>query len=376
MQGQPTVFPPGYPLLIEWLLYWDVASTAVIVVLNLFFLICGIGAYYFLARLCFPEISSVAVLAICGFTSINWILVKHAPLPLTDVPYFGLAMLSLLVIELARRTTAARKALTLFCLVVGLLFAAIAMRSIGVALLPSLILGACLWQRGQWHLSDRSVWQMLTAVGVVTLATIALIAWWQSTSMVYNFPSAASAGNFLELILQSIQYHLIELGEMVSNAPVSKITLLRGAPGIALGAVTAALLIVGFLRRKRFGVCEAYLFAYAAIVAVWPYYDPRFLLPVIPLLISYLYLGLSHLVMSHWLKPIVVIWATAYFAAGTVALGYSAKIALSGAAFPVCLRRWIASDTYCAHLRVCGEFDASKIQPTALEILRTFHPVK
>lgn len=58
----------------------------------------------------------------------------------------------------------------------------------------------------------------------------------------------------------------------------------------------SAIFLLGFLRQltKGFTPENTYLIVYLGILAVWPYHDSRFLLPILPFLLFYMFEGLQH----------------------------------------------------------------------------------
>lgn len=136
--GQKTVFPPGYPALLAILLRLGIAHSWVLVGLNLVFLSLGLfAAYSLLIRQFFED--RALVLVICSFFLLSYVVVKHFTIPLTDVPFFCCSMCCLAVMS----HTANVDSNWLFGMLAGtawlLAFAAITVRTIGVALFPPLL---------------------------------------------------------------------------------------------------------------------------------------------------------------------------------------------------------------------------------------------
>jgi hypothetical protein len=66
-----------------------------------------------------------------------------------------------------------------------------------------------------------------------------------------------------------------------------------------------------------FGPTEVYLICYTAILFAWPYYDARFWLPVIPLLITYSLLAVKRLELP---DSVVAIYGIAFATLGLIAI--------------------------------------------------------
>ena len=98
--GQKTVFPPGYPVLLAFLMRLGIATPWVIVGLNLVLLSLELFATCSLLMGEFFEDEAV-VLVICSLFLLSFVVVKHFPIPLTDVPFFCCSMCCLAVMSKA-----------------------------------------------------------------------------------------------------------------------------------------------------------------------------------------------------------------------------------------------------------------------------------
>jgi hypothetical protein len=213
-------------------------------------------------------------------------------------------------------------------------------------------------------------------------AVVFLGLWWASTATLADYPGSPPAATQLggTHILTSagaaIQYRLTELAEVVVNLPASKLPPSAGFALVVLGILVAVLLVAGIIKNirlnGRFGVCEGYCLAYGSILFIWPYSDPRFLLPVIPFILAYSFVGLTSLVKPGFTGVALGVWGAVFSLAGLVALYYSARITLAGPGFPQAYGDGSLRDTYCAHLKTCNSFDPAKVNQDALTILRTF----
>ena len=102
---------------------------------------------------------------------------KHTPLPITDIPYFGTAFLSLWVIERARTARGDGTALSMFLVGWLLVFASIGIRRVGISLLPVWI-AALATRPGWFQRLTAASGLMQTMIAVVLLMAIgALLAW-------------------------------------------------------------------------------------------------------------------------------------------------------------------------------------------------------
>ena len=127
--------------------------------------------------------------------------------------------------------------------------------------------------------------------------------------------------------------------------------------------------------RRRLGPAHVYLLAYGAILAIWPYGDARFLLPVIPLLTAVFVEGIAPLMARRWARGLA--WGAGVWCAllGGAAMAFSIRITLSGDNFPSAYGAGQYSNSYRAAfdqpINMASEFG---IIPEVVEVLRRYDP--
>jgi hypothetical protein len=166
------------------------------------------------------------------------------------------------------------------------------------------------------------------------------------------------------------------LGEIVVNVPAARApSLLRVALPLA-GAVALLFYLVGLWgRRTSVGALEVFLIAYSAILLVWPYYGPRFWLPVIPPFLAFVWLGAQEIVAKIRLpRPastaMCVAFVVVFLLLGATALVYSTRISLAGEKFPERYGSGILTETYRAALGQAH--DPKKVDQRALRLLKRY----
>lgn len=333
--GRVSHYPQGYPAIVAALLRlgWFHVWTAVAI--NYLFLALGL----FAASKFLPHGRLIALLTLLSFVTI-----KHATIPLTDLVFFGVAMLCLLAFERGRVLES--------CLLVLI---AIALRRNGVALVPPLI----------WVLYRRRRLLILPALAAAALAV-------RFTSTLSDFHNTVAGHTLLDSALQILGFRLTEFGEIAANLPAG------GLPSIAkvllpcAGALFLALIAAGiWMRRRTFGPIELFLFGYAAILFVWPYYDPRFWLPVLPLLFGYAGITVERLVRRGLPRELPAAYLMAFAMLGVLVLGVSTRITYSGVQFPDAYGNAQFRPTYCAYYASCPATPAD-IDADGLHLLRTY----
>ncbi len=199
--GQKTVFPPGYPALLAALIEIGLAHPWVIISLNAVFLSAGLLATYSLLIREFFEDKSV-VLIICSLFLLSFIVVKHFPIPLTEVPFFGYSMCCLAIVSKARKMDGNLRFVTLVVAAWLLAVAAITTRRVGVALVPPLVFMIVRTPHVKSlmkNLSRRTALIILVAFVIIGVETMRLVA---KTSTLVDFLSVAQQSKISTLVVK------------------------------------------------------------------------------------------------------------------------------------------------------------------------------
>jgi hypothetical protein len=366
--GKETVFPPGYPTLVAMLIKLGLSYSWALIGLNLVFLCAGILAVRpILKRFGYGPFST---LNICILSLLSFVLIRHFTIPLTDVCFFGVAMCCLLLMESA----AELHGWELFRWIVlswGAVALALAVRRVGLALVPALA-----WTtishpqlRAAYH---RCFIKTKTIAASLTVLAGTAIIWivthfhtlrdWKSALIGYQ-AFAAEAG--------ILHFRMKELGEMTFNTPYQVLpTRVAGLLPI-VGAFLFVVLLAGMVLRRKIGPTEVFILGYLAIIFVWPYYDPRFWLPIIPLVMAYVGLAMRRFMQFQTCRVLAEIYAFGFVVMGTFILLSSTKITFSGRNFPNLYGNDYHS-TYCAVYQSCDRPDNDPINPAALHLLKTY----
>jgi hypothetical protein len=258
--------PPGYPLVVLGLHQLGLATSATFVALNLLGLFGGAWAWLRVnersaglgrrgAMLC-------SVLAL-----LSWVAVKHVTLPVTDTVYFGVSSLALLMISQAH-ISSPRDRSRYHVSAAALVAAAIAVRTVGVVLLPALgwsVLGGTqgLTAAGRRLAARRGMAIVGGAVAVVTVAAgaHAITGTAYFGALLEKYADASP----LQGLATALTSRVFDAGEVAINLPISRFA----AFGWIFGAVGCVLLtaVLADLARRR-GRLPARLHGRAARVAV------------------------------------------------------------------------------------------------------------
>jgi hypothetical protein len=333
--GHASHYPPGYPAIVAVLLKLGAFHVWTAIALNFLFLALGLWAA---ARLV-PHSRLVILLTLLSFVTI-----KHCTIPLTDLVFFGVAMACLVLFERGRLWEA--------CVLV---LAAIAIRRNGIALVPPLL----------WVLYRRRSILLAPALAAAAFTV-------RMTSTLQDFHDTVAGHTLVDSAIQILNFRCLEFGEIATNLPSTALPLLRQAILPWAGALALALIAAGlWIRRKSFGPTEIFFLGYAAILFVWPYYDPRFWLPVLPLVFGYAGLSLERLVRRGLPKQLLAAYLTVFAMMGALVLGVSIRITFSGSRFPDAYGNAQFRPTYCAYYGSCTA-DPKEIDADGLHLLRTY----
>jgi len=367
---QKTVFPPGYPTLLAVLLRLGLAHPWVIVGLNVVFLSVGLfAAYSLLIRQFFED--RALVLMICSFFLLSYVVVKHFTIALTDVPFFCCSMCCLAVMSRITKIDWNWRFVILAVAAWLLAVAAITARRVGVALVPPLVFVIVCSPQFKSLLKRLSLRTKLIIVVVsvfVGIGTMHVIA---KTSSLSDFIGVAKKAKISTLVLQILSYRFTEFGELLGNFPMTKMPTKLHVMVPWMGLLLFLLTLLGLVtKRRKISPTEVFMVCYMGIFFAWPYYDARFWLPVIPLLIAYSVLAVKIL---RFPKHVVTIYCIVFATLGFGAIAYSTRISFAGSEFPDRFGDGYLRPTYCAAFQSCRDGgDPNKVNAKALRLLREY----
>lgn len=327
--GQKIHYPPGYPTMVVCLEHAGAARPWGLVGLNFIFLFIGLAAVYFVARHHF-RLSENWAAATLLFASSSFALIKHFTLPLTDIPFFGISMVAVALLTRAETERGTRYYLFWSSALVVSIAAGL-VRTLAIALIPCLV----------WSLSAHTSFgvvlrrnkRLLIGCGAGVAVTGGMISVLLLRTLYVQEALSVFARNgpgrgLIDILL----FRVHEIGELVLNAPASKLGAL--APLVWFSGTTAIAGLAACVRRWKLGSAEVYLMAYASIMILWPYVDTRFWVPVLPLVIAELFSWLKPWALIGWKRRLCVLYSAFYLLMGIAALSYSTWITFSGQQFP------------------------------------------
>jgi hypothetical protein len=333
--------PPGYPHVLAAMELIGIHSNAGIVALNLLSMCAGLACIAVVLRREF-DLTARETGVICLLSSLSWMWVGLITFPLTEMLYFALASLVLVILSRARNQTPVQFAGS-FAGAALLAVAAFLVRTIGAALFVALAF-ALLETRLLSNLLGRRWTVALFLIGVLSATCFGytqrerIASRWYAGALGYL--TTARPLNTTEEI---VWWRVSEIGELAQNvssdaffptstnlpiesiSPSVLVTMQLRATRFAFGGAAVLVLLVGaWTRRHRFSSADAYLAAYFGILFIWPYDDPRFFGPVVPLLLALGWLGLrSFNFKAQNLRRFATVYSVIFCLFGAVALADS-----------------------------------------------------
>jgi hypothetical protein len=305
--------PFGYTALLLVLSKVGLLKSWCIVLINCIFL--G-GALYFVIRLF--RATSLPVYFFLTLVLLNWTTVKFAAHPLSEMQYLFFSMWSLYLFQLYTE----RKNLLLLAGAVVSGAVAFITRSVGVVLAATLVAGF-LWQYRKALLV--LIRRNKVVISIVVVVLIGMIVF--SRQLGLNHYGGVFSKQFKEglTIATMFRWHFTEWAEIGFNISALKVEGYYPRAGI-LFLVAGILFFAGliylllFRKNKLPFIVKVYLLFYSVLMFNWPFYDPRFWLPVLPLLIAVV---LQYpLPRPGWRKGVAVVFLAGYMLLGVLAVGF------------------------------------------------------
>jgi hypothetical protein len=385
VDGGVDQYPTGYPFLLRVLLGLGVGGRLSFHLLNLAFAGLAFVSFLLIALRLRGSLALALLIAILPFFS--WVAVKHVTLPVSETTYLGVSAASLLFLfrSWLNRSPAHW---SLLLLATALAVCATFVRTIGVSLVAScmavVVLHPCHVPAIRAHLI-RSRTKLLAAavlVAVVVLMAGIVVArseWYTNQFVLEDSYFQTQMRRFLstgpvQFFVTNLRYRSSELGEFMANVPGSR----AGVPLLfaLLGAVGAILVALSIKRTwPLMAPLSIYAIFYLGILLLWPFYDPRFLLPIFPVLVIIAAEGLATVQLRPGAIGLLAVYCVAFVALGTLSIVFSTRISLSGRDFPNRYGDGSLKDSYLFAFGKENEADAKNVRQGVVHLLRRLEPL-
>jgi hypothetical protein len=345
---QHFLLPKGYPAILFVLMKAGVFSSLALVTTNLIFFSVGLLLnFQTLVSLGFERRYSAVL---CLLTILSFVSIKNITLPMSDFLFYALSATTWWLMNL-------QGGLKWLAIVPSL--CAVEVRLAGLALFVPLAFLA-------W--SSASKRPRLLVPALVGLAGFLGIGIWSGRRYFGDFLKYVRETEIFRLAARALVFHCRDFGELTANVPLAKLPRLANPFFLTAGALALLLFVAGtFLLRKRSPLIFFYLFGYGVLILPWPFTDPRFWLPAMPLVLVAIHQALA---APRWHVPkmVFVTYVMVFCTLGFAALGYSTWLTFSGSKFPYRYGDGKLRATYLARCSAGG----SEVNPEAAELLKRY----
>ena len=312
-------YPHGYPQLLRTLIFFKILNQQSITIINIFAVFIGTYFYFKIFELKKSNLIYLLIL-------LNWVIIKHFTLALPDIIFMAL---SAIIIHLFKKLVKNFN-ITIFSITVILIIFCIYLRTAGLFLPASFILfflikNLQLVKKYQFYLIIIS---MISSI-VIFYNNLDYLEFKFSYIKQLNLNSLflTNDGNVINRFL----IHFRELGEVILNIGTSKLEFLAGPILAKFILITIGLFFslyaFYFIQVNKY--YNHFLFypflLYIIMIFLWPFYDSRFLIPIIPLIL----ILIKKIFDNKNLKKFKFFFLFFYFLIGIISLSYSTYFSLN-----------------------------------------------
>lgn len=296
VHGRPDLLPLGYPVLLCGMFRLGLDSAFWIIAVNVL-AVFGACALFWRALgevdVDGGKMRATVRLLLASLPLASWVWIKHVPIPLTENLFLLLSFASLACFVACWRS--ARWSFLWWWLAgLALGWAAMKTRTIGASLLAAGVATLVFHPlaapaRRRLRPASRLGWSAwIASVALCAAGAIMIfVRHAQAGGLSYGAQQVellSETGGIVGFLQWTWSSRLQELGEIFLNVPVSRFPQGRALFWLA-GFVASAMCARGWLALlRRMPPMSFYLAAYTAILLGWPFYDPRFWMPALPLL--------------------------------------------------------------------------------------------
>ncbi len=361
-----TQFPVGYPFCMAVLEQLGIARGSTFILFNL---ICLAGAMVFFARVAQREYGHTREIAllVIALTLGSFSMVKHITLPLTEPLYMLLSMLALDQLSIWQRGN--RGQWWHMATAALIIAASILTRMIGIALLP-----AAGWAILQHFKSKRIQLSKPAMIGTIAVFAVALIeAIWMISHSKYIITFNSLHDNPGHYMQFTMVLRFIDSVQLALNMPGSVIS--ATIPAYCIGAAAILFVCLGIQPPAKWNVVDLYVYGYCAIMFVWPYQDPRFWNPVMPMLFLMAGVAITRICGAGYIRlGVVTFYCVCYAATSIGAFVYSTKLTFAGTEFA---NLYGVDAIHASYQAAFGQpvTEGAKPDPAVERILREYEPL-
>jgi len=358
-------FPYGYTALLLLFSKLGILRSFSIVLINSIYLFAGL---YFLYKVFEKKIPAYLFFVL---VLINWLFVKFVTHPLSEMQYIFFSLAS--VYFFYHFTLQKQFKMLVLSLILGWL--AFMTRTVGITLIGAIAVGL-IWEYRVQQLAFLKNNKILVGA-ILGILTAALIIF--SKPLGINHYGNVLSEHFKEApFFKRIGWRFKEWGEIFLNTPSNKVMEYVARAGEIVFVLVGIAIFIWFMLSlyfKKNGIpffIKAYLLFYCIIMFNWPFNDPRFWVPVMPIMAAAVLQLLSQeknravLVLSRILLVI-------YIALGSFASGYMVYTTFNKKVFAKTQAKGVYENEYEIHFYGKPLRDTAKqIDPFVLHVLQKY----
>jgi len=299
--GAGDYLPYGYTFLLLTLSKLGILRSFAIVLMNCFYLFAGLGLLRKTLGLSLKDDpynrGSVNTFVFLILVLLNWSMIKFMSHPLSEMQFIFFSFSALYTFQqyiLERKWW-------LLALAFGLCFVTILTRTAGIALLPAFLF-SLVWTRRDrlihFAKNHKVALGLVLALGLAGFVGVFFFSKQLGITFYTSFVTGGARHDMVGFVTTNLGYHFQEMTELLINASSAKVyRYMNPAAGkvvfVGLGIIFLAWCIYNLVKKRdRFPVVvRSYLVFYLLLIFNWPFYDPRFLVPVLPIIFAVLLLS-------------------------------------------------------------------------------------
>jgi hypothetical protein len=357
--------PYGYTALLLLLSSLGILKSFSIVFVNCIYLA---GGLYFVRKI-FGYIRSPFFLFF--LVLLNWTIIKFVAHPLSELQYLFFSLASIYTFYKFVQHKNIWNLLLAF-LLAGLAFLT---RTVGVALVVALIV-AGVWEYRKQLIEIIKKNRISVLASVLCIAVVIIF----SKQLGLNHYTGVMSKQFKEgmKFTNMLQWHFSEWGEIFINISRLKVIPYLPAPfGDWLFVFAGILGLSGFvyicfIKKNRIPfVVKAYLFFYILLMFNWPFQDPRFWVPVIPLMAAVI--SQTSLSQNRLFRMLSICYLLVYSALGLASLGFMTYTSFNKKEFSKTQAKGVYRNEYEVHFFGKTLSDtATKVDPDLVDFLNKY----
>lgn len=316
--GATDYLPFGYTALLLLLSKLKILKSFTLVIINCIYLFASL---LFVKRIFDKNLNFYLFLVL---VLLNWTIIKFATHPLSEMQYIFFSICSIYYFKMFDEDEKLKYLIFSFFLAL----ISYLTRTIGIALIASLVIGI-IWKYRMLVLLFLNRNKVVLFVVILSIISVGLFSKQFGINHYLKVFNTEFAGGLK--YQEVLRWHSVELTEIFLNTSFSRLKTISSNPILPLVfAMLGVVFFISFIwlmviHKKSISVVViVYILLYSLIIFNWPFYDPRFWVPIVPLIIAILSISLQGFKLSPLFKTkyLIISWLLLYTGVGIISVGY------------------------------------------------------